>query len=44
MLPTHPALTVRNGYNLLSWTRGGVAHTAVSDLDGDELKRLPELL
>jgi anti-sigma factor RsiW len=40
---TSPTLTIRNGYNLLSWIRGGVVYTAVSDLDGDELKHLSEM-
>lgn len=39
-----PALTVRKGYNLLSWTRNGVTYAAVSDLDAAELGRLPDLL
>lgn len=39
-----PSLSVRSGYNVLTWTRGGVAYAAVSDLDGKELARLAELL
>jgi anti-sigma factor RsiW len=34
----------RNGYNLLSWTRNGVAYSAVSDLNPDELRILQGLL
>lgn len=39
-----PRLATRQGYNLLSWSRGGVAYAAISDLDGAELARLPGLL
>jgi anti-sigma factor RsiW len=34
----------RNGYNLLSWSRNGVAYAAVSDLNADELRLLQALL
>jgi anti-sigma factor RsiW len=37
-------LASRNGYNLLSWTRGNVAYSAVSDLNPDELRMLQGLL
>lgn len=37
-------LTVRKGYNLLSWSRNGVTYAAVSDLEATELGRLPDLL
>jgi anti-sigma factor RsiW len=39
-----PTLGTRNGYNLLTWTKGGVTYWAVSDLDAGELKRLQRLL
>jgi anti-sigma factor RsiW len=39
-----PRLATKNGYNLLTWTRGGVTYWAVSDLDAGELKRLQRLL
>ena len=39
-----PVLTVRNGYNLLRWTRGGVAYWATSDLNAGELRELQALL
>jgi anti-sigma factor RsiW len=32
--------TARNGFNLLSWSRNGVAYRAVSDLNLDEMHRL----
>jgi anti-sigma factor RsiW len=32
------------GYNLLTWTKGGVAYWAVSDLNLDELRQLQALL
>ncbi len=32
--------TLRNGFNLLSWNRNGVAYRAVSDLNLDEMLRL----
>jgi anti-sigma factor (TIGR02949 family) len=32
--------TARNGFNLLSWNRNGVAYRAVSDLNLDEMHRL----
>jgi anti-sigma factor RsiW len=32
--------TARNGFNLLSWSRNGVAYRAVSDLNLDEMLRL----
>jgi anti-sigma factor RsiW len=37
-----PQATVRNGYNLLSWTRNGVSYRAVSDLNADEMRVLIE--
>ena len=39
-----PNLTVRNGYNLLQWTRRGMAYWAASDLNPDELRQLQGLL
>lgn len=32
-----------NGYNLVSWSRGGLAYWAVSDLNAGELRQLPSL-
>jgi anti-sigma factor RsiW len=39
-----PRMTARNGYNLLSWTRNNVSYSAVSDVNGDELRLLQGLL
>ena len=39
-----PKLAIRNGYNLLSWTRNGIAYWAASDLNAAELHELPRLL
>lgn len=39
-----PTATARSGYNLLTWTSGGVIYWAVSDLDAAELERLQQLL
>jgi anti-sigma factor RsiW len=39
-----PSASAMNGYNFLTWTRGGVSYWAVSDLDGAELRRLQQLL
>jgi anti-sigma factor RsiW len=39
-----PQAAVRNGYNLLSWTRNGVSYRAVSDLSSDELRTLMQRL
>jgi anti-sigma factor RsiW len=39
-----PQLVVRNGYNLLAWSRGGVAYWAVSDLSAGDLRQLQGLL
>jgi anti-sigma factor RsiW len=33
-----------NGYNLISWNRGGLAYWAASDLNAGELRQLPNLL
>lgn len=38
------ALQVREGYNILHWTQGGMTFWAVSDLAGDELKTFAGLL
>lgn len=38
------SLAVRNGYNLLSWTRGGIVYWAASDLNAEELRLLQMLL
>ena len=43
-LDSAPALSMRNGYNLVGWTRGGVAYWAASDLNADELGMLAGLL
>ncbi len=43
-LDSAPARSMRNGYNLVGWTRGGVAYWAVSDLNADELGALAGLL
>ena len=40
---TPRALTLR-GYNLLTWSRGGIAYWAISDLNMAELQRLQALL
>jgi anti-sigma factor RsiW len=37
-------VATRNGYNLLSWSRNGVAYWAVSDLNADELRLLHGLI
>jgi anti-sigma factor RsiW len=39
-----PMLTIKNGYNLLAWTKSGVTYWAVSDLEARELQRLQSLL
>ena len=39
-----PKLVTRNGYNLASWTRQGLAFWAVSDLSAGELAHLASLL
>ena len=39
-----PQIDTRNGYNLLSWSRNGVAYWAASDLNADELRQLQRLL
>ena len=39
-----PQLVTRNGYNLLAWSRGGVAYWAVSDLAAGDLRQLQGLL
>jgi anti-sigma factor RsiW len=39
-----PRLVTRNGYNLLGWSRGGVAYWAVSDLNAGDLGQLQGLL
>ncbi len=39
-----PTLATKNGYNLLTWTKGGIIYWGVSDLDAGELKRLQRLL
>ena len=41
---TAPSLVTRNGYNLLAWTRAGVAYWAVSDLNAGDLRQLQSLL
>ena len=43
-LDSAPSRSMRNGYNLLGWTRGGVAYWAISDLNADELGELAGLL
>lgn len=37
---TDATAAARNGYNMVSWTKGGIAHTAVSDLNLTELHQL----
>ena len=39
-----PAAEVRQGYNLIHWTRSGMTFWAVSDLNLSELQQLAELL
>lgn len=39
-----PRLAVRNGYNLLTWTRTGLTYWAISDLNADEMMVLQRLL
>jgi anti-sigma factor RsiW len=39
-----PLLVTRNGYNLLTWRRGGVDYWAVSDLNAGDLAQLQALL
>lgn len=39
-----PHLAIRNGYNLLSWTRNGITYWAASDLNAGELAELHRLL
>lgn len=41
---TEPRLTTTKGYNLLSWSRGGMRYVAVSDLNSAELRELQALL
>ena len=37
-------LTTAEGYNVASWSRGGMAFWAISDLNAGELRELPSLL
>ncbi len=39
-----PATMKVNGYNILTWTKGGMTYWAVSDLNDGELKQLQALL
>lgn len=39
-----PVASERRGYNLVSWTRGGITHWAVSDLNLTELRQLQALI
>lgn len=39
-----PHLTMRNGYNVLGWSRDGTAYWAVSDLNAEELRVMQRLL
>jgi anti-sigma factor RsiW len=41
---TAPAITTRNGYSLLTWSRNGATYWAVSDLNLEELRALQRLL
>lgn len=41
---TAPVAITRNGYNLITWTRGGITSWAVSDLNTTELRQLQSLL
>ena len=38
-----PGAATRNGYNMLSWTKSGITHWAVSDLNLSELRQLQSL-
>ena len=33
-----------NGYNLLTWTHGGLRYVAVSDVNAQDLKHLADLI
>jgi anti-sigma factor RsiW len=37
-------ISIRNGYNLVSWSQNGVTYWAVSDLNAEELRALQGLL
>jgi anti-sigma factor RsiW len=39
-----PRSSQHNGYNVITWTRGGLKYSAVSDLNPQELAHLAELL
>ena len=39
-----PTMLTRQGFHLLSWTRGGMTYWAVSDLNENELKEFAELM
>ncbi len=41
---TVPRIAARNGYTMISWSRGGLAYWVVSDLNSDELQLLVRLL
>jgi anti-sigma factor RsiW len=41
---TTPSLVTKNGYNLLTFNKGGITYWAVSDLEAGELRRLASLL
>ena len=42
--PMAPRQSVFKGYNLVSWSKGGVTYQAVSDLNAGELRQLQSLL
>jgi anti-sigma factor RsiW len=39
-----PRTSQHNGYNLITWTRGGLKYSAVSDLNPQELSQLADLV
>jgi anti-sigma factor RsiW len=39
-----PKIDTAEGYNVASWSRGGMAFWAISDLNAGELRELPSLL
>ena len=39
-----PHLTMRNGYNVMGWSRDGITYWAVSDLNAEELREMQRLL
>jgi anti-sigma factor RsiW len=39
-----PSETTRNGYNVIEWRKSGMHHAAVSDLNGEEMMAMVEML